>query len=173
MYIYVVVQFYPWFKNSFLLFLGMVMYDNNIIMSLKQKKRRFEPRIKLNHNIYKLQRPCQFNNSTRTDGKFSVVARHLVVTVHHSRVPPWNAFISTTGFGSIKSYVFTEHNEHIRHIKFFITYQYICTLNEEPTDPGKSLLGLSNLFFTWNFLDRLKQTFLQLTFFLLKNTGPA
>ena len=50
--VYVVVQFYPWFKFSFLLFLGMVMYDNNMIMSLKQKKRRFEPRIKLNHNIY-------------------------------------------------------------------------------------------------------------------------
>ena len=46
------VQFYPWFKFSFLLFLGMVMYDNNMIMSLKQKKRKFEPRIKLNHNIY-------------------------------------------------------------------------------------------------------------------------
>ena len=45
-----VVQFYPWFKFSFLLFLGMVMYDNNMIMSLKQKKRKFEPRIKLNHN---------------------------------------------------------------------------------------------------------------------------
>ena len=30
----------------------MVMYDNNMIMSLKQKKRKFEPRIKLNHNIY-------------------------------------------------------------------------------------------------------------------------
>ena len=44
------VQFYPWFKFSFLLFLGMVMYDNNMIMSLKQKKRKFEPRIKLNHN---------------------------------------------------------------------------------------------------------------------------
>ena len=40
---YVVVQFYPWFKFSFLLFLGMVMYDNNMIMSLKQKKRKFEP----------------------------------------------------------------------------------------------------------------------------------
>ena len=52
--IYVVVQFYPWFKFSFLLFLGMVMYDNNMIMSLKQKKRKFEPRIKLNHNIYKV-----------------------------------------------------------------------------------------------------------------------
>ena len=26
------------------------MYDNNMIMSLKQKKRKFEPRIKLNHN---------------------------------------------------------------------------------------------------------------------------
>ena len=36
----------------FFLFLGMVMHDNNMIMSLKQKKRRFEPRIKLNHNIY-------------------------------------------------------------------------------------------------------------------------
>ena len=45
------VQFYPWFKFSFLLFLGMVMYDNNMIMSLKQKKRKFEPKIKLNHNI--------------------------------------------------------------------------------------------------------------------------
>ena len=50
--VYVVVQFYLWFKFSFLLFLGMVMYDNNMIMSLKQKKRKFEPRIKLNHNIY-------------------------------------------------------------------------------------------------------------------------
>ena len=28
------------------------MYDNNMIMSLKKKKRKFEPRIKLNHNIY-------------------------------------------------------------------------------------------------------------------------
>ena len=67
---------------------------------------------------------------------------------------------------TLESLVFTEHNEHIRHIKFFITYQYICTLNEEPTDPGKSLLGLSNLFFTWNFLDRLKQTFLQINLFV-------
>ena len=50
--------------------------------------------------------------------------------------------------------------------KFFNTYQYICTLNEEPTDPGKSLLGLSNISFTWNFLDRLKQTFLQINLFV-------
>ena len=28
MYVYVVVQFYPWFKFYFPLFLGMVMYDN-------------------------------------------------------------------------------------------------------------------------------------------------
>ena len=26
--VYIVVQFYPWFKFSFLLFLGIVMYDN-------------------------------------------------------------------------------------------------------------------------------------------------
>ena len=50
--VYVLVQFYPWFKFSFLLFLDMVLYDNNMIMSLKQNKRKFEPRIKLNHNIY-------------------------------------------------------------------------------------------------------------------------
>ena len=31
----------------------MVMYDYNMIVSLKQKERKFEPRIKLNHNIYK------------------------------------------------------------------------------------------------------------------------
>ena len=53
------VQFYPWFKFSFLLFLGMVMYDNNMIMSLKQKKRKFEQRIKLNHNIYMVYRGMQ------------------------------------------------------------------------------------------------------------------
>ena len=47
--VFVVVQFYPWFK----LFLGMVMYGNDMIMSLKQKKRKFEPRIKLNHNIFR------------------------------------------------------------------------------------------------------------------------
>ena len=31
--------------------LGTIMYDNNMIISLKQKKRKFEPRIKLNHNM--------------------------------------------------------------------------------------------------------------------------
>ena len=48
----VVVQFYPWFKFYFLLFLGMGMYDNNMIMSLKQKKIKVKPRIKFNHNRY-------------------------------------------------------------------------------------------------------------------------
>ena len=67
---------------------------------------------------------------------------------------------------TLESLVFTEHYEHIRHTKLFITYQYVCTLNEEPTDPFKSVLGLSNLFFTWNFLGRLKQTFLQINLFL-------
>ena len=36
--LHVCVQFYPWFKFYFLLFLGMVMYDIDMIMSLKQKK---------------------------------------------------------------------------------------------------------------------------------------
>ena len=46
--IYVVVQFYPWFKFYFPLFLGMVMYDNDF----KTKGDKFEPRIKLNYHIY-------------------------------------------------------------------------------------------------------------------------
>ena len=36
----------------FFCFLGMVMYDNNMIISLNENKIKFEPRIKLNHNIY-------------------------------------------------------------------------------------------------------------------------
>ena len=32
------------------------MYDNNMIMSLQQKKRKFKPRIKLSHNNYKLDK---------------------------------------------------------------------------------------------------------------------
>ena len=34
------------------LLLGMIMYDNDMIMSLKQKKIKFQPRKKLNHNKY-------------------------------------------------------------------------------------------------------------------------
>ena len=50
--VYVVVQFYPWFKFFFLLF--QPHYHVIIIHyhTQKQKKRKFEPRIKLNHNIY-------------------------------------------------------------------------------------------------------------------------
>ena len=45
----VVVQFYPWFNFYFLLFL----YGQWMIMSIKQRKIKIEPRIKLNHNIAK------------------------------------------------------------------------------------------------------------------------
>ena len=50
--VYVVVQFYPWFKFSFLLF--QTHYHVIIIHyhTQKQKKRKLEPRIKLSHNIY-------------------------------------------------------------------------------------------------------------------------
>ena len=44
----VVVQFYPWFKFYFPLFLGMVMCDNEF----KKKENEFEPRKKLNHNVH-------------------------------------------------------------------------------------------------------------------------
>ena len=45
---YVVVQFYPWFKFYFPLFWVMVMYDNEF----EPKKIKLKPRIELNHNIY-------------------------------------------------------------------------------------------------------------------------
>ena len=46
-YIYVVVQFYPWFKFYFLSFLGMIMCDNEF----GTKEIKFKPRKILNHNI--------------------------------------------------------------------------------------------------------------------------
>ena len=47
----VVVRLYPWFKLYFLLFLGMVMYDNEFETTTTKKSK---PRIKLNHHIYTL-----------------------------------------------------------------------------------------------------------------------
>ena len=60
--IFVVVQFYPWFKFCFPLFWGMVMYDNG----LKQRKIKFKPRIKLNHNIL-------------NEGEDFVIVNHLIL----------------------------------------------------------------------------------------------
>ena len=48
--IYVVVQFYPWFKFYFPLF----QTHYHTLQCPKQKKIKFEPRIKLNHNLYKI-----------------------------------------------------------------------------------------------------------------------
>ena len=53
----VVVQFYPWFKFSFLFFSFLFFWGGRggvwecKIMSLKEKKVKFKPSIKLNHNI--------------------------------------------------------------------------------------------------------------------------
>ena len=39
------VQFYPRFQSCFVLFLGIVMYNNDF----ETKENKFRPRIKLNH----------------------------------------------------------------------------------------------------------------------------
>ena len=54
------VQFYPWFKFYFLLCLGIVMYDNEF----ETRKIQFEPRIKLNHNMYIIQQTGNENIHT-------------------------------------------------------------------------------------------------------------
>ena len=43
-----VIQFYPWFKFSFLLFLGIVMYNSEF----ETKENKIWTKIKLNHSIY-------------------------------------------------------------------------------------------------------------------------
>ena len=43
LHIYVVVQFYPWFKFYFPLFCGMVMYDNEFKTNKIQTKEKIEP----------------------------------------------------------------------------------------------------------------------------------
>ena len=47
---YVAVQFYPWFKFFFPCFKLIIIHYNTHI----QKTRKFEPRIKLNHNRYEI-----------------------------------------------------------------------------------------------------------------------
>lgn len=61
-----------------------------------------------------------------------------------------------------------------------LNLSYTCTFTkQEPTDPGKSHVGVSNLFlfvylfvclfvcfFTWNLISRIKQTFLQINLFV-------
>ena len=46
--VYVVVQFYPWFKFYFPSCLGIVMYDNEV----RTKGNKIKPTMKLNHNLY-------------------------------------------------------------------------------------------------------------------------
>ena len=55
--IYVVVQFYPWFKFSSLLFLGMVMQDNEF--ETKDNKIKTIDKIAQHH----LQRTCNLTIS--------------------------------------------------------------------------------------------------------------
>ena len=61
-FVVVVAQFYPWFKFSFLLL--QTHYHVIIIHyhTRKQKKRKFEPRIKLNHNIVKDDKYANISN---------------------------------------------------------------------------------------------------------------
>ena len=62
MVVYVVVQFYPWFKFYFSLFkLTIVDYHTP-----KQRKIKFKPRIKLNHNIYKDKIMNKCNHASKT-----------------------------------------------------------------------------------------------------------
>ena len=53
---YVVVQFSPLFKFCCLLIWSVVIYNNDLIMSLKQKQLNFIPRVKLNHTIYLIEK---------------------------------------------------------------------------------------------------------------------
>ena len=49
--VYVVVKFYPQFKNYIFLCFKLIIL---LYHTLKQRKIKFKPRIKLNHNICKL-----------------------------------------------------------------------------------------------------------------------
>ena len=62
MVVYVMVQFYPWFKFYFSLFkLTIVDYHTP-----KQRKIKFKPRIKFNHNIYKDKIMNKCNHAPKT-----------------------------------------------------------------------------------------------------------
>ena len=83
----VVVQFYPWFKFSFLLF--QTHYHVIIIHyhTQKQKTRKFEPRINLNHNT------SLYNTIHPFTSPYIHVQHHalLYITIH----PYTSPYIST------------------------------------------------------------------------------
>ena len=79
----------------------------------------------------------------------------------------WISIPGSLVFTVLASHV-QQHNEHIHHMKFII---HMHVKKNQPI--LVSLVGLSNLFFfTWNFVNRLKQTFLQTTLLLLADTEP-
>ena len=66
------VQFYPWFKFYVSFVFGCCM-----IMSLKHRKIKFEPRIKLNHNIYAPKIACNCKLKKSCTSKNRMCARKL------------------------------------------------------------------------------------------------
>ena len=62
MVVYVMVQFYPWFKFYFSLFKPTIVDYH----TPKQRKIKFKPRIKFNHNIYKDKMMNKCNHAPKT-----------------------------------------------------------------------------------------------------------
>ena len=61
----VVVQFYPWFEFYFPLFWGIVI----MIMSLKQRKIKFKPRIKKQHSYIDILNVVQIKEIVRSNNR--------------------------------------------------------------------------------------------------------
>ena len=60
-YVYVVVQFYPWVDLIFFCFKLIIIHYH----TQKQKKIKFKPRIKLNHNIFSHDSTCHDSTLVR------------------------------------------------------------------------------------------------------------
>ena len=52
--VYVVVQFFPWYIYFFSFFLILIIIHVHDYHTTKQRKMKFTPRIKLNHNIHNI-----------------------------------------------------------------------------------------------------------------------
>ena len=99
-----------------------------------------------------------------------------IVSDHHSSIIYKIAFV---WISTLESLVFTCYSNTMSTSGTW-NLSYTCTFTKnEPTDPGMSHVGLSNLFlfvylfvclfvcfFTWNLINRIKQTFLQINLFV-------
>ena len=150
---YVVVQFYPWFKFSFLLF--QTHYHVIIIHynTEKQKKIKFEPRIKLNHNTYTFKQ--YFRHASLTWFVFPNIwpcdCHNLLIILWYVSCHPWTDLLPSdlNGNSTPKSMV---RNQYVRQrqLSYVASIEESFLLNMYRSQPNELLFWMAVEVVVWS-----------------------